>query len=56
MEELSLVWIVAGFFTAIALRNIFFKVLSAYKSADDYSKDVAEILNKDEHKVKGRFE
>lgn len=56
MQETIFIWVIAGFVTAIALRNIFLKIMLKYYSLDDYSRDVNEILTKEEYKVKGRFE
>ena len=56
MEELSFVWLIAGFVTVLALRSIFSRLVRLSAEQDDYSREVRDILTKDEYKVKGRFE
>jgi len=56
MEELYLFWILAGFFVVLALRNLITKFVLKRAINDDYAHDLHDILTKDEHKVKGRFD
>ncbi len=56
MEELSFFWIIAGLVIILALRNFLFRLFAKRAVVDDYAKDLHDILTKDEHKVKGRFD
>ena len=56
MDELSLLWVVAGFFTIVVIRSLLGRIAQWSVRKDDYTREIHEILTKDEYKVKGRFE
>lgn len=56
MEEFALLWVVGGFLTIVALRGLLARFAQWSVKNDEYRRELHEILTKDEHKVKGRFE
>ena len=56
MEEQTILWIIAGIASAMLLRRIITAVSLQKKTSNDYARELHEILTKEEHKVKGRFE
>ena len=56
MEDTALIWAAIGFVTAISIRNIVTLLRNRKTAQDTYARELAEILTKDEYKVKGKFE
>ena len=55
--EIDYLIVAAGFFLGFMLvQKVIFSVISRKTVIDDYSREIDEILTKEEHKVKGRFE
>ena len=56
MEEQITLWIIAGIASAMLLRRLITAITAQRRTANDYTRELHDILTKEEHKVKGRFE
>jgi len=56
MEDIVLVWVVVGFLFLFSFRNFLLRFLQRSAFNASYDKELHDVLNKDEFRVKGRFE
>ena len=57
MEEISVFWLMTGgFVILLAVRGLITELYNKRMASNGYVHELNDVLNKDEYRVKGRFE